>query len=313
MHSALITGGQGFIGGYLADELRRRGVRVTTIGRRPSRDPSHVVLDDVAWTEPFLDKVLEDAMPDCIFHLAGQVHGSASELARVNTDLAQALLDALRRTGRRPRLIVAGSAAEYGASIKDGEPVRETLPCAPKSAYGMNKYAQTQAVLAFAEATGIQVTVARIFNVFGPNMPTHLAIGDFVSQIASMHEGRGTLNVGNINVRRDMIDVEDVARVLCDLAVHPDAGGVVNVCSGKAPLLRELVEMLIACSGRSVKIEVDWARIRGNEPQTIVGSIERLAKLGCASVTTDFAGVIGRICRSMGDATAQSSSEPSSA
>lgn len=303
MRSALVTGGQGFIGRYLVNELRRHGVYVSTIGRKQSVDATHIVLEEASWHSRALDRALEDAAPDCIFHLAGKARGTGAELADANLGLLQGLLRALRRTALRPQLVIAGSAAEYGAAIRDGEPIRETAICAPLSAYGASKQAQTRAALDYADTTGTSVLVARIFNPLGPSMPAHLAIGDFANQIASMPRDHGTLRVGNIDVRRDMIDVEHVATLLCQLAANPDARGVVNVCSGQAPLLRELVEMLIDGCGRKIDIEVDWARVRGNEPRAIIGSTDLLAKLGCPPPPTDFPAVIARVCRSMEEST----------
>jgi GDP-4-dehydro-6-deoxy-D-mannose reductase len=305
MRSAIVTGGLGFIGRHLVKELVRRGVDVRTLGRGQSVDTAHIVLGEGAWDSPALGRVLEEAAPDCIFHFAGKARGTPAELTHANVGLLQSLLRALRRTTLRPQLVIAGSAAEYGSAIRDGEPVRETAICAPLSAYGASKQAQTRAALAYADATGASVLVARIFNALGPNMPTHLAIGDFVSQIASMPRHHGTLHVGNIDVRRDMIDVEHIATLLCQLAANPTARGVVNVCSGQAPLLRDLVEMLI--DGREIDIEVDWARVRGNEPRAIIGSTDLLAKLGCPPPPTDFPAVIARVRRSMDESTAWTS------
>src|SRR5712664_123274 len=307
MRSAVVTGGQGFIGRHLVEALRGRGVNVRTLGRRRSGDTTHIVLDEASWDSPALDRVFEDAAPDCIFHLAGKTRGTPAELTHANLGLLHGLLWSLRRTNLRPQLVIAGSAAEYGSAIRDGEPIRETAICAPLSAYGVSKQAQTRAALAFADATGTSVLVARIFNPLGPNMPAHLALGDFANQIASMPRDHGTLHVGNIDVRRDMIDVDHVATLLCELAANPNARGVVNVCSGQAPLLRELVEMLIDGCGRKIDIEVDWSRVRGNEPRAIIGSTDLLAKLGCPPPPTDFPAVIARVCRGMEESTAGTS------
>ncbi|MEH2526998.1 GDP-4-dehydro-6-deoxy-D-mannose reductase [Bradyrhizobium sp. AZCC 2176] len=265
------------------------------------------MLDEVSWHSGALDRIFGDVAPDCVFHLAGRLQGTPAELTHANVELTESLLRALRRTGLRPRLVVAGSAAEYGSAIRDGEPICETAICEPLSVYGASKLAQTRAALAFADATGTSVLVARIFNPLGAHMPTHLAIGDFGNQIASMSGGRGTLRVGNIDVRRDMIDVEQVATLLCQLSERPDARGVVNLCSGQAPLLRDLIEMLIKESGQEVDIEVDWSRVRGNEPRAIIGSVDRLAELGSPPWPIDFPAVIARIYRGLVDNRAQTS------
>jgi GDP-4-dehydro-6-deoxy-D-mannose reductase len=295
MHSALVTGAHGFIGRHLVEVLRRSGVDVGTLGRHPTGEAGHIVIEDGSWEPAALERIIVDAAPDCIFHLAGAAQGSASELTQVNLGLTQSLLRALARTSLRPVLVIAGSAAEYGSAIVDGEPVCETASCAPVSPYGVSKHAQTRAALAYAAATGKPVLVARIFNPLGGGMPGHLAMADFARQIAAMPLRRGTLRVGNIDVRRDMIDVAHVATLLCRLAANPDARGVVNLCSGEAPLLRDLIAMLLAASGRTADIEVDPARQRTNELRTVMGSTDLLTRLGCPPPPTDFPAVVARV------------------
>ncbi len=299
MRSAMVTGGNGFIGRHLVSALRRRGVAVTTLGRTPpidATDATHVALEG-SWDSGALDRALEQCAPDCIFHLAGRARGTPDELTHANVDLMISLVQALTRTGLRAKLVVAGSAAEYGSAIRDGEPIGETSVGVPLSEYGAVKLAQTCVALDHAQTTGRPVLVARIFNPLGAHMPAHLAIGDFAAQIGGMPRSGGTLRVGNIDVRRDMIDVEHVATLLCDLAENPFACGVVNLCSGEAPRLRDLVAMLIEGFGRKVSIEADQDRVRGNELRTIVGSVDRLARLARLPPPTDFPAVIARVCR----------------
>jgi GDP-4-dehydro-6-deoxy-D-mannose reductase len=298
MRRAIVTGAQGFIGRSLVKALRRNGVDVRTLGRQ-GPEPTHLVLEEESWQSPALQRIVDDIVPDCIFHLVGAARGTESELTRINVGLTQALLRVLRQTSLQPLLVIAGSAAEYGSAIIDGEPIRETAVCAPLSAYGVSKHTQTREALSYADATGKPVLVARIFNPIGPGMPPHLVIGDFARQLAAIEGRRGTLRVGNLDVRRDMIDVDHIATLLFGLAANPDARGVVNVCGGQAPLLRDLVEMLIAVCGREIDIEVDQTRMRANEPHTIIGSTDLLTKFGCPPPATNFPAVIARVWQEM--------------
>jgi GDP-4-dehydro-6-deoxy-D-mannose reductase len=295
MRRAIVTGGRGFIGRHLVAGLRRRGLCVTTIGRRPSRDPRHIALGDGAWSVPQLARILEDTEPEAVFHLAGSATGGEAELERLNVGLAVTLTQALRETGLRPVLVIAGSATEYGASIVDGAPVSETAECIPISAYGRSKLAQTRVAMAYGETTGAPVVAARIFNPIGAHIPAHLALGAFASQIASVTGPRGTLRTGNIDVERDFIDVEHAATLLYNLALNPAARGVINICSGEAVRLRSLVEDLIFISGKSIDIETDPSRVRPKELRVILGSTALLEKYGELPPPTSYADVLARI------------------
>jgi GDP-4-dehydro-6-deoxy-D-mannose reductase len=295
MRRAVVTGGTGFIGRHLVADLRRRGVHVTTIGRRPSQHRHHVALGNGAWNIAQLARILDDHEPEAIFHLAGGATGTPAELEHLNLGLATSLMRALRGTGQRPVLVVAGSATEYGAAIVDGVPVRESAECSPVGAYGRSKLAQTRAALAYGEATGTPVLVARIFNPIGAGIPSHLALGAFAEQIASVTGPRGTLRTGNIDVKRDFIDVRYVAAMLFNLASKPAARGIINICSGKAVRLRSLVKNLISVSGKSIAIETDPSRLRPNELRVIVGSTALLAKHGERPPPTDYSAVLAHI------------------
>ena len=197
-------------------------------------------------------------------------------------------MQALRDAHAHPLLVCCGSATEYGAAIVDGVPVCETARCAPISPYGAAKLAQTNATLAFGEATGTPVLIARIFNPIGPDMPTHLALGNFARQIAALRTPHGTLQSGNINVFRDFIDIDHVVTMLWHLAHNPAARGVVNICSGEATELRKLVEILIDVSGKKITIETISSRLRPGELGVVLGSTALLARLGAGPPKTDY-------------------------
>ena len=296
LRRALVTGADGFIGRHLVRELERYRVRVTGLTRRARQDKRFIAMGSAAgWPIDCLAHILDMTDPDVVFHLAGGAAGSPAELEQLNLGLTRTLMAALSRGQARPVLVCCGSAAEYGRAHIDGLPTPETARCAPESAYGASKFAQTNEALAFGEQSGARVLVARIFNPIGPGMPPYLAIGEFARQIAAMPPHGGVLRTGNLAVSRDFIDVEDVASALHRLAAHPVARGVVNICSGKPTRLDGLVELLITASGKPVHIEPDPARLRGQERSSIFGDPTLLHHLVGALPPTDYRTVIARI------------------
>jgi len=295
LRRALVTGADGFLGCHLLRELERYGVRVTGLTRRARPDNRFVAMGSAPWRVDCLARILEMAVPDVVFHLAGGAAGSPAELEQLNLGLTRTLMAALSRGQARPVLVCCGSAAEYGSAHIDGVPTPETARCAPESAYGASKLAQTKEALAFGEQSGTRVLVARIFNPIGPGMPRYLALGEFARQIAALPPHGGMLQTGSLTVSRDFIDVEDVASALHRLATHPLACGVVNICSGKPTRLDGLVELLITVSGKPVRIELDPARLRGQERSTIFGDPTLLHHLAGGLPTTDDRAVIARI------------------
>jgi GDP-4-dehydro-6-deoxy-D-mannose reductase len=294
MHRVLVTGSGGFLGCHLVRRLEDLGVCVTTLGRHPARG-LHVALGELPWSADAIESAIAGSGADVVFHMAGTSVGSRTELELVNVGMMETIILALRRFAEPPVLVCCGSATEYGAALIDGVPARETSACAPAGPYGVTKLAQSLAALRFAEETGARVLVARIFNPIGPGMPTHLALGDFARQLAAKSEARMILRTGNLDVFRDFIDVAHIVGILDRLARTPDARGVVNLCSGKATRLRDLVTLLIAASGKQVALETASARLRPGELASITGSTARLSALGATPPQTDFPRVIARL------------------
>lgn len=271
---ALVTGASGFIGSALVERLRQEGIHVTCVGRNELGPPP--------WSATMWASSLVQHTPDVVFHLAGQIDDSNEAALRdANVASALGLMAAIDQLKIAPRLIFAGSAAEYGNVQTSAGELAETTICAPQSKYGRSKLEQTEKVLAWTNATGCHTCVARIFNPIGTRLPKRLALGDFAAQIASMPDKGDVLHCGDIDVFRDMMDVEDTAMQLFALSqVQDNPYRVVNICSGVAISLRDAVTALIELSGKQVLIQVDAARIRPGSPKVLSGSTHRLEALG---------------------------------
>lgn len=290
MTRALVTGASGFVGASLVVRLRALGWDLRVLGRSKSAGPDALAAD---WEPSSLQAALDDYRPDVVFHLAGRTQaGSASDFFAANVLTAAQLLDALEPLPSRPVVVLAGSAAEYGYVPQTSLPVSEDHPCAPTSDYGASKLAQTELGLSHARR-GWPVIVARLFNPVGPGMPQHLALGSFAKHLAA---GEARLQVGNLKVSRDFIAVDEASRLIVELARTPQAlGQVVNICSGQAYLLGELVEQMVELTGRATIIEPVADRMRPGEMTTLAGCTRRLEALGLRPAAPDFAQLLPQI------------------
>jgi dTDP-L-rhamnose 4-epimerase len=285
----LITGGAGFLGSHLADELLAAGHEVRALdslvdqvhgGARPDYLAPEVELQvgDVRDADA-VARALEGC--EAVVHFAarvgvGQSMYDIAEYTSVNELGTAVLLEALAR--RRPeRLVVASSMSVYGEGLYEGGveiertreqlergewepgprplPTPEAKPVALASIYALNKYQQERACLIAGEAYGFPAVALRFFNVYGPRQalsnPYTGVLAIFASRLLN---GRPPLVYEDGLQRRDFVSVHDVARAT-RLALEGGGadGRVVNVGSGSSVTVLELAERLAQVLG--VEIE----------------------------------------------------------
>ena len=292
----LITGAHGFVGGHLLELLRTEHPEVEVFGLvrprggAPGPRPGRATilegdLDDAA----AVTAAVATARPDRIVHLAGQssVHHSwidPGATLRTNVMGVVHLMDAVRAERLRPRVLVVGSADEYGIVENASIPVREDTPLRPVSPYGVSKVAQGLLALEYAAPDGPQVLRTRTFPHTGPGRGEAFAESSFARQIAEVAAGRRppSLSVGNLEAVRDFTDVRDVVRAYWALLEAATAGGpgrldgVYNVCSGRGVRLGDVLRQLVALAGVDVEIRQDPGRVRPSDIPVLVGDPSRL-------------------------------------
>nr|WP_294501900.1 NAD-dependent epimerase/dehydratase family protein [uncultured Rhodopila sp.] len=290
----LLTGATGFLGRHVAAAATDWTVTRVTRSLTAS-SPDEVALGPSPWTQADFAATLLMARPDVVLHCAGVTHATdVRACLDTNAVLAAELLTAVAGMSEPPRIILVGSAAEYGIVPEDNQPVVETYPCAPRTDYAVAKYAQTLSGLA-AAMRGQQVLVARLFNPVGVGMPSGLALPSFARRIAGLKPG-SVMRVGDLSARRDFLDVDEAARLLLALASMPYwPWPVVNVCSGRAYRLGDLLDGLIAASGARVGIEPDPALMRPDDMPILTGSTERLRSVQLTPVSPDFTVLLPRL------------------
>jgi GDP-4-dehydro-6-deoxy-D-mannose reductase len=278
----LVTGARGFVGRHLTRALRERGHEVVEVDRVSHDDVLPVdVTDALAVRAAF-----ELARPDAVAHLAAQASVPASledpeRTVGVNVGGTLHVLEsavALARDGVRARVLVASSADVYGAQPPDAYPLRETAPPSPRNPYAASKAGAEALALAYAHSFGVDAVVTRAFNHIGPGQDPRFAIAGFAVQIARVaHGDDAVVRVGNLDARRDVLDVRDVCEAYALLLEgRGSAGEIYNVCSGTATTMRELLRRLVEIAHVPVEIREDPARMRPADIPSSVGDASKL-------------------------------------
>jgi GDP-4-dehydro-6-deoxy-D-mannose reductase len=290
LSAVLITGFLGFAGRWLVDCLAGTGLELVGAYFEPQApalgDPIRQVVRLVSLDICNQDQcvsVLRDVRPDFIYHLAAIVpihlaFSNPSHTLEVNVLGTANLLEAVRKTGLSPRILLPGSSEEYGL-IHPGEvPVAETQPLRPTNPYGISKVAATLLGIQYFRNYGTQVVACRPFNMTGPGQASDYACPAFARQIAMIELGLAepVIRVGSLASKRDFSDVRDIMRACAALLEKGTPGEIYNMCSGLGVSIQEVLDRLLAMSAVKIKVEVDPARLRASENPLIVGDNRKL-------------------------------------
>lgn len=279
----LVTGGAGFAGSHLIDQLLESEGRVVGWTNPASRRSGHShPAGRVAWAAVDITdgeavaRALDETRPSAVYHCAGVADvqtawGDPARALRVNVMGTESLLRGLDRCGLDVPVVVTGSALIYRPSA---DPLTEDSPVGPTSPYGLSKLAQEMLAIA---ADG-RVVVARPFNHAGPRQSAAYVTSSFARQIAEVEAGlrEPVLRVGNLEARRDITDVRDTVRAYRLLLRHGRRGRPYNVCRGEAHRVGDLLEMLLRRATVAIRVEVEPARLRPGDNPVVVGSAARL-------------------------------------
>ncbi len=286
MASYLVTGGAGFIGSHLAEELVRRGHRVRVAdslvtGKRRN-------LDHIAGVE-FLEGDLADlpfaqravAGMDYVLHQAAipSVPRSVNDPMtsnRANADATLSVLVAARDAGVK-RLVFAGSSSEYGNTPT--LPKTEDMAPSPLSPYALQKVVGTAYCQMFTRLYGFETVVTRYFNVFGPRQDPSSPYSGVISVFATaLSEGRRPTIYGDGEQTRDFTYVANVVDgVLRACEASKAAGEAINVACGTRISLNELLAVMNRIVG--TKLEAIYEKERAGDVKDSQADIRKAQAL----------------------------------
>jgi GDP-4-dehydro-6-deoxy-D-mannose reductase len=271
---AVITGALGFVGRHLTACLTAEGTDVVELDREGPRPV------DITDRDAIVRRIAGEH-PDVVYHLAARSHVGASWndgdlLTRVNVDGTRAVLDACVRLGIE-RVLVVGSAEQYGAVTPDEIPIAEDTPLRPMTPYGESKVAAERLALEIHRSSGLAVVCTRAFNHTGPGQSPTFLIPGLASRIAAAErDAIDEIVLGNGDPVRDFSDVRDVVRAYVLLAEHGAPGEAYNVCSGKAARVGDVAAALVARATRPLRITTAPELVRPVDVPVLVGDPTKL-------------------------------------
>ncbi len=259
MQTIFVTGGAGFIGSHVVEQLLARGDQVIvydnfTTGSRGNVPGEVVVVEGDIRDKKNTEEAVTRHKPDGIIHLAAQSKVGPS-LERPEEDLAVNilgtvhLLEAARKNGIR-HFISASSAAVYGHT--DLLPITESSDAEPLSPYGTSKLAAEQYIQSYARLYPIRTVGLRFANVYGPRQTIETEAGVITIFCETLLSGKQPFIQGDGEQTRDFVYVEDVAEAVIESLSNEAAHGIYNVSSETETSVNDLLLELSRAAEREL-------------------------------------------------------------
>jgi len=247
----LITGASGFSARYLKELLGRDPDAELYLTDLVESGDRNILRCDLTQSGQ-VEGLIEEVRPARIFHLVGSFTNHYETDYSVNVLSTKNILDALLELDLKCRMLLIGSASEYGLVQSGDNPVAETCPLRPVRIHGLTKVYQTMLMDFYCRVYQMDLVMARVFNLYGDDrsISNRLFLGRVYEQIDKIKDGKlSGLKVGNLEARRDYIDVEDAVRCYVKIMDKGKAGEVYNVGSGSPVKMRDLLIRILRQEG----------------------------------------------------------------
>lgn len=312
----LVTGGAGYIGSVVVEELLNDGHDVIVYdnlskGHRASVAPEAEFVAGDLLNQKLLTDTLKNGQVDAVIHMAADslVSESVAQPAkyyRNNVVGGLSLLDAMREA-KVQRLVFSSTAAVYGEPAR--QPISEDDPTAPTNPYGATKLAVENALAWYEDAYGLRYASLRYFNAAGAtdrcgewhDPESHLI--PIVLQVAAGTRAEVQVNGDDYSTRdgtcvRDYIHVVDLAKAhVLALRILSERSAIYNLgCGGDGYSVREVIEIAQEVTGKKISAKIGPRR--AGDPAVLVASSEKIKReLGWSPVFQDLRKIVGSAWR----------------
>ena len=275
MKNIIVTGHDGFLGSHLVPELQKKfnviGVSKTGYSQKITQLKKDIC--KISYLD-FPEKI------NYIIHLAAitdpiYCQKNPKECFNVNVNGTQNILELARR--KDSKIIFFSTSHVYGIPKK--LPVKEGDPKHPNSIYTDSKLDAEIICESYSRTYGLDVSIARLFSVYGPNSSSHLVVNSIINQLLK----NKVIQLGNVNSRRDFIYVTDVIQAIKIILKTIHGFNDYNVGTGKSYSILEICEILKKISKKNIPVKSIKSKIRKNDLSKIVCDPTKIQNLGWKS------------------------------
>ena len=251
-----------FTGPYVQSELELRGH--TTIGLASDLTDPDAVSSEIA-----------EVQPEAVVHLAGIAfvgHGDTNAFYEVNLIGTRNLLSALAQNAPGVKSVLLVSSANVYGNRSEGALDENTVPD-PTNDYAISKWSMERMARLWLDK--LPLFIVRPFNYTGVGQNALFVIPKIISHFSA---GKQVIELGNLDVWREYGDVRAVANIYVQLLEKKPVGETLNICTGQAYSLREVVTLCKKITGQRMDIEINPKYVRANEVRVLKGDNSRLKK-----------------------------------
>lgn len=290
----LVMGGTGFIGSHVVDKLLEQGCKVRVFSRNAEK--FRALPKDVEYVWGSFDDTF--AMAEALQGVSVVIHAITTSLPGTsNLNIKEDIRSNLLNTVQLLELCVqkdiehlcflSSGGTVYG--VAEEFPIKETHPLAPLNSYGILKATIENYIRMYHKLNGIDYTILRITNPYGPRQG-HIGTQGFIGSALNKIANNQTINIwGDGSIIRDFIYIEDTAEIVAQTAIEKNHG-TYNIGSGDGVNLNKVLAIISEVTEISPKITYESGR-NIDVPVSYVDTSKALEKLGWSSKTTLKSGI----------------------
>jgi GDP-4-dehydro-6-deoxy-D-mannose reductase len=290
MKKILVTGFSGFVSTHFLEYIDTLGIEIQIIGisrnlqkNKQFKNLNYKVLVGDLKNASFVKDVISTTQPDYVLHLASDSSVAYSwehplESFQNNTNIFLNLVESVRLSRVKCRILSIGSSEQYGIVNASNLPLTEESPLNPINPYAIARVSQEMLSKIYAKSYGLDIVMTRSFNHIGPNQSDRFVVSSFVKQIL-LKKYRKTKNeffVGEVSIIRDFLDVRDVINAYWQLLNNGQTGEVYNICSGIGISLNDIIDKILKITQVNFNYHVSKSLVRPSDNPVIIGSNQKI-------------------------------------